>query len=304
MWNQIPPLQSLKLFDAVVRHRSMTRAAADAGVSQSAVSQSIRQLEQFVRAPLLDRSTRPMKLTETGDRLHRTCIETLGRLAHTVEEMRQIDRRDSNALTVSCNLGFATYWLMPRLNYFSAQHPKIAVHVMAAYQGAAGLLGGSDVAIRFGKGQWADGHWRLLFKETLIPICSPGYLQKEGTITNAAALAERRLIDVTTSDPDWLGWGQYFKRIGLERSLVTGNLRFGNYVQAVQAALAGEGIMLGWRSIVGDLLTSRQLTVAFNAPAHLDRGYYFMSTRPDDSPRCSGEFLKWLNRQASATLNF
>ncbi len=82
-------------------------------------------------------------------------------------------------------------------------------------------------------------------------------------------------VCVTTSDPDWLGWTQYFNRKGHDCSPSKGHLRFGNYVQAVQAALAGEGIMLGWRSVVGDLLRSQQLTIAFNAPEHLESGYYF-----------------------------
>ncbi|MEX0305178.1 MAG: LysR substrate-binding domain-containing protein [Leisingera sp.] len=304
MWSQIPPLSSLKLFDTVVRHRNMTRAAKEAGVSQSAVSQSIRQLEDFVQVPLLDRSTRPMKLTEDGERFHRTCIEMLSRIAHSVDEMRLSKRRDNNALTVSCNLGFATYWLMPRLNYFSAENPEIAVHVMAAYQGAAGLHGDSDVAIRFGNGRWRDGDWQLLFRETLIPICSPRYLEKEGRITSAAMLAGRRLIDVETSDPDWLGWDEYFKAIGQERPALTGCLRFGNYVQAVQASLAGEGIMLGWRSVVGDQLKAKQLTVAFNEPAHLSSGYYFKSARHGPIPRCAQSFLGWLGRQADETCSF
>jgi LysR family glycine cleavage system transcriptional activator len=304
MWNHIPPIQSLKLFDAVVRHRGMTRAAAETGVSQSAVSQSIRQLEQFVNAPLLDRSTRPMTLTKAGEQFHRICIETLGRLAHTVEDIRLIDRGDSNALTVSCNLGFATYWLMPRLNYFSVGHPEIAVHVMVAYQGAAGLHDGSDVAIRFGQGHWSDGPWHLLFKETLVPICSPGYLEKEGEISSAALLSQHRLIEVTTSVPDWVGWDQYFKQVNEERSLVRGSLRFGNYVQAVQAALSGEGIMLGWRSVVGDLLKSKSLVIALNKPVHLDSGYYFKSVRPNEDAYCASEFLGWLSRQASETQNF
>jgi len=113
-----------------------------------------------------------------------------------------------------------------------------------------------------------------------------------------------RLIEVTTSDPDWLGWDQYFKQVTEERSLARGILRFGNYVQAVQAALSGEGIMLGWRSVVGDLLKSQSLTIALNKPVHLDSGYYFRSTRPNEGARCASEFMGWLSRQASETWNF
>ena len=304
MWKDIPPISSLKLFDSVVRHRNMTRAAQDAGVSQSAVSQSIRQLEDFVQRPLLDRSTRPMGLTEDGAHFHRICIETLGRLAHTVEEMRQIEVPDNDALTLSCNLGLATYWLMPRLNYFTAEHPEIAVHVMATYQGAAGLQEGSDVTIRFGKGQWPDGIWHPLFSETLAPICAPSYLEREGVITGAEDLAQRRLINVTTSDPEWLGWDHYFDQIGYGRSASLSGLRFGNYVQAVQSALAGEGIMLGWRSVVGDLLASGQLTLAYAQPVPLDSGYFLKVTQAAQGLDCTRIFLSWLKQEAQKTHDF
>ncbi|AZV78005.1 LysR family transcriptional regulator [Parasedimentitalea marina] len=304
MWNRIPPIQSLRLFDTVVRHRSMTRAAAETGISQSAVSQSIRQLEDFVDAPLLDRATRPMTLTPAGAEFHRICIETIGRLAHTVEEMRQTNKDSGNTVTVSCNLGFATYWLMPRLNYFSAEHPEIEVHVMVAYQGAAGLHDGSDVAIRYGHGRWADGLWEPLFKETLIPICSPQYLNNHGPIRDAADLASRRLIHVAVTDADWLGWEQYFKLIGHTSTPITGGLRFGNYVQAVQSALTGEGIMLGWRSVVGDLLATQQLTIAYDTPTHLDSGYFVNQSSSRVGSNSTGKLLDWLGRKATETLDF
>jgi len=282
----------------------MTRAAAETGISQSAVSQSIRQLEEFVEAPLLDRATRPMALTPTGEEFHRICIESLGRLAHSVEEMRQTSKESGNTVTVSCNLGFATYWLMPRLNYFSAEHPEIEVHVMVAYQGAAGLHDGSDVAIRYGQGRWADGPWEPLLKETLIPICSPQYLNNHGPILDVVELANRRLIHVAVTDADWLGWEQYFKLIGHKGTPITGGLRFGNYVQAVQSTLTGEGIMLGWRSVVGDLLATQQLSIAFEAPTHLDSGYFVNQSSSREGSTGTGKFLDWLGRKATETLDF
>mgnify|MGYP001797497836 CR=1 FL=1 len=304
MWNQIPSLQSLKLFDAVVRHHSMTRAAQETGVSQSAVSQMIRQLEEFVDTPLLDRSTRPMALTEAGLEFHRTVIETLGRLATAVEDMRKAGKGETGVVTVSCNLGCATYWLMPRLNYFSAVEPDISVHVMAAYQGAAGLHDGSDIAIRYGDGQWRDGPWEPLLRETIVPVCSPEYLARHGKVGDLDALARRRLIHVAVKDPDWLGWESYFSAVGPRRAKAPGDLRFGNYVQAVQSALTGDGIMLGWRTVVGDLIAANQLTIAYERPVHLENGYYINSSalRADEPQKT--RFLTWLRKEADTTADF
>ncbi|QDG78332.1 LysR substrate-binding domain-containing protein [Labrenzia sp. PHM005] len=304
MWNQIPSLQSLKLFDAVVRHHSMTRAAKEMAISQSAVSQMIRQLEDFVGTSLLDRSTRPMGLTDAGHEFHRTIIETLGRLASTVEDMRKAGNGQDNVVTVSCNLGCATYWLMPRLNYFSAAHPEISVHVMAAYQGAAGLHDGSDIALRYGDGKWPDGPWELLLKETIVPICSPDYLERHGLANNLEDLSSRRLIHVAVQDPEWLGWESYFKALGRRRSREACDLRFGNYVQAVQSALTGDGIMLGWRSVVADHIAAGQLTPACRMPVHLESGYYVNVHHALDDDGGKAQFLAWLKAEASKTPYF
>ena len=273
-------------------------------MSQSAVSQSIRQLEEFVQAPLLDRSSRPMAMTQEGEVLHRTSTEVLGRLAYTVEDLRKTGRSDNDAVTISCNLGFATYWLMPRLNFFSASFPDVAVNVMAAYQGDADFQSGADVAIRYGEGNWGDGDWQLLYNETIVPICSPEYRERTETIATSDILAGRRLIHVAKIDPNWLSWEKYFKYIGCAEPLASGGLRFGNYVQAVQAALMGDGIMLGWRAVVGDLLKAQQLTVAFDHPVALESGFYFSKAQGLNEKPGIHEFIEWLQQQAAETPNF
>ncbi|MCV0426778.1 MAG: hypothetical protein K5905_15050 [Roseibium sp.] len=193
---------------------------------------------------------------------------------------------------------------MPRLNYFSAQRPETPVHVMAAYQGAPDLHDGSDIAIRFGDGNWPGGPWDLLLNETLVPVCSPAYLEKHGAIDNATALCARRLIHVAVKDPDWLGWEDYFDALGQRRAKTASDLRFGNYVQAVQSALTGDCIMLGWRSVVGDLVTSGQLTPALNCPLRLQSGYYFNSQQLRDTDSGKQELVDWLKQQAKQTPEF
>lgn len=304
MWNLIPPLQSLKLFDAVARCRSMTRAATEADISQSAVSQSIRQLEQFVQTTLLDRSSRPMMLTKEGEAFHQTAKEALGQLALAVEDLRNIGSNKNDAVTISCNLGFATYWLMPRLNYFGTSFPDIAVNVMAAFQGAAGIQSGIDLAIRFGDGEWSEGEWEILFRETIVPICSPEYLERFGPIDDPEKLAGHRLIHVASSDPAWLGWEQYLNHVGQDAVKVSAGPRFNNYVQAVQATLKSDGIMLGWRSVVGDLVNSQQLTVALNRPVQLDSGYYLQKSRNRRDQISVKELVGWLKQEAERTSDF
>ena len=241
MWQKIPPLRCLKAFDAVARHNSITRAAAEENVSQSAISQSISQLEDVLRTRLLDRSLRPATLTDQGKAFHRVISEAFGRVALEVDELRAINRGTKNTITISCNLGFATYWLMPRLSEYGLLYPDITLNVMTTYQGAAELRPGVDIAIRFGDGQWPDGVGDLLFKEVLIPTCSQDFLQRNGPIDGPESVARQNLIHVDVSDPSWPDWTTYFENLGVTCPSRSKGSHFSNYVQAVQATLARRG---------------------------------------------------------------
>jgi LysR family glycine cleavage system transcriptional activator len=298
MWHKIPPLRCLKAFDAVARHQSITRAASEENVSQSAISQSISQLERLVGTRLLDRALRPATLTEQGKAFHLTITDTIGRLSSEVDKLQASSRGDKKSITISCNLGFATYWLMPRLGEFSQQYPEVTLNVMTTYQGAADFQPGVDIAIRFGNGGWPEGDGTLLFKEQLVPTCSSGYLARHGAIDSPEELIEHNLINVQTTDPSWLGWQYYFNHFDVLNADRANGSWFSNYVQAVQATVAGEGVMLGWQSVIGDLVSTHQLVAAVDASIELSSGYHALVSRQAKTKMILGDFVEWLQNIA------
>ncbi len=298
MWQKIPPLRCLKAFDAVARYNSITRAASEENVSQSAISQSISQLEGLLQTRLLDRSLRPATMTKQGKAFHRVVSEAFGRVALEVDELKAVHRGTHNAITISCNLGFATYWLMPRLSDYSLLYPNTTLNVMTTYQGAAELPPGVDIAIRFGDGQWPDGIGELLFQEVMIPTCSQDFLQRNGPIDGPESVVRQKLIYVDVTDASWPNWITYFENLGLASPSRSKGTHFSNYVQAVQATLAGEGIMLGWRSVVGDLVSNQQL-VAVDAPVRLSSGFHVLVSRQSKTKRTTIDFVAWLRKIAN-----
>ncbi len=303
MWQKIPPLRCLKAFDSVAHHNSITRAASEENVSQSAISQSISHLEDMLQTRLLDRSLRPATLTEQGKAFHNVISEAFGRVALEVDELRAVNRDKKNAITVSCNLGFATYWLMPRLSEFSLLYPETTLNVMTTYQGAAELRPGVDVVLRYGDGQWPDGVGDLLFEEVLIPTCSQEFLQRNGPLDSPESVARQNLIHVDVSDPSWPGWSTYFENLGVRSPSRAKDSHFSNYVQAVQAALAGEGIMLGWRSVVGDLISSQQLVAAVEATVNLNSGFHVLVSRQSKTKKTTVDFVTWLRKIAGEEMS-
>lgn len=291
-----PPLRLLTVFEAVVRRGGARAAAAELNVSQPAVSQSLKQLETHLGARLLDRSTRPASLTEAGKLLHRATVEGLGRIREAVDEIARLGQSDEQAATVACSVGLATYWLMPRLALFYDRHPHIAVNVRTTQQGAPPLAAGVDLAIRYGDGSWDDGDVRLLFPECVEPVASPALAAR---LRNSPRwFEEAALIHVDVDDETWLSWRACLRRIGQDGG--GRGLRFTNYVQATQAALAGQGVMLGWRSITGDLVKEGRLARVADAAIIPREAFYIVAAARPRSPGASAAVRAWLSAEAEA----
>ena len=272
----LPPLRLLSVFEAVLRGNGVQNAARELNVTQPAISQAIRQLEDHIGAQLFDRSRRPAALTEAGRIMKRTTGEAFTILRDGVAEISKLRDQEDVSVTVACSVGVATYWLMPKLAAFYECFPDISVNVQATSQGAPAIGSGIDLAIRYGNGLWADGIVRELFREEVVPVCHPSVKIRfdKGSLT----LASAPLLHVKSDDTTWLDWDGYLRRTNLPRNTAKGR-QFTNYVQAVQAALQGQGVMLGWRSITHDHVRNG-LLVPVDAPP-LDPGLGFYLIEPE-----------------------
>jgi LysR family glycine cleavage system transcriptional activator len=288
--NRLPPLRLLVILEALSRHRSMRDAAARLNVTQPAVSQAIKALENYIGVRLIERSVRPSRMTEEGELLARAVREGLGRISSTLEDIRAMQLEADHQITVACTLGVATYWLMPRLSGFYDRHPEITVNVQAPASDLPVLSPGVNIALRYGTGSWPEGINRKLFDEIVCPVGSPELVAR--LIAEGVNLDTAPLIHVRNShNQHWAGWEDYLaiKRIARPRS---SGQSFNNYVQAMQAVIDGRGLMLGWRSITERAVQEGTLTEWPNGAHNLDTAYY-ISTGVDPS-KYALLFKKWL----------
>lgn len=293
---RLPPLRLFAVFESVQRHGSLQRAAAELNVSQPAVSQAIKALEAHVGAALLDRRTRPPALTEAGRLLHRAVADGLGRIGDAIEQIRALQRIAPGSVTVACSVGTATYWLMPRLSGFYADHPELSVNVMTTAQGAPPLVPGVDLAIRYGLGAWSDGRVVKLFEESVVPVCHPDLARRMAA--GGLGLTDLPLLHVHAGDDSWLGWHGYLQAIGQPEPRQTGR-SFTNYVQATQAALDGQGILLGWGSNAADLLARGSL-VPLPFPRLQPREAFYLVIPPQRENHPAARALAdWISRPAA-----
>jgi len=212
----------------------------------------------------------------------------MARIARAVDEVAALARHSDSAVTIACTLGTATYWLMPRLTGFYAAHPEVAVNVQTT-TGLPTFQAGVDMVIRYGKGDWDDGESHHLASEWVLPVCSPA---AEHKITEQGGLASAPLLHVDSQEASWLTWPQYFAHTGAARGDATLGRGFSNYVQATQAALAGQGVLLGWRSNAGDLIDSGQLVPLAPTPYYPPEAFYLV-VPPRPASLAARSFQQW-----------
>jgi DNA-binding transcriptional LysR family regulator len=295
--DRLPPPRLLNVFETTQRTGGVKRAAQELNVSLPAVSQALRQLEEHLGTALFDRSTRPAGLTEAGDILLKAVTENRERLLEALSDIQALGAA-SNVVTIACTMGFATYWLMPRLEAFYLSHPDIVVNVQTIPHEVPAIGPGTDIAMRYGDGKWTDGAVRLLFEERVEPVCSARLaerIQNEG-----GSLASAFLIHVDVSDKRWISWPQYFARTGQKANGSAKGLKFSNYVQASQAALSGHGVMLGWRSITGDQVKNGLLVPASLPAFHPTDAYYAVLSHKSRNSGAAGVVVDWLKSVAAA----
>lgn len=296
MRRSLPPLRLLVVFETVLRTGGVRSAAAELNVSQPAISQSLRQLEDYIGAKLLDRASRPAGLTEAGRRLHRATSDGLGRIARTVEDIQRLSASAEASVTVACSFGVATYWLMPRLASLQEHHPKIAVSVKTTPLGVPAISPDVDIAIRYGNGNWTDGEVHLLFPEEIDPVCSPILAERIG---GADGLDSAPLIHVDVEEESWSNWPNYLAAIGRPAGGPRPGLHFTNYVQTTQATLAHQGIMLGWRSVSGDLLAEGSLVKLLRMPV-IPRDAFYLVIAPRRTSHSCEAVVSWLLKATEA----
>jgi LysR family transcriptional regulator, glycine cleavage system transcriptional activator len=292
--SNLPPLRLLSVFETVLRRGSVRDAAGELNVSQPAVSQSLRQLEDHIGTVLLDRTVRPATLTAAGRILQVAALDGLGRISDAIAQIKRLESTDEGAATIACSVGFATYWLMPRLAGFYSSHPDIAVNVQTTHNGAPLMMPGIDIAIRYGDGRWTDGTVTELFDERVVPVCAPALKAKldlDGTSLDRAPL-----LHVNSDDAVWMTWADYLKTSGSKPNTGRGR-QFTNYVQATQAALDGQGVMLGWKSITGAFVKDAKLVEFSGRPIIPEHRYFAVASK-----RAKGAcdlLLAWLRKVAA-----
>jgi LysR family glycine cleavage system transcriptional activator len=261
-YRSLPPLPTLRTFEAVARQQSFTRAADELALTQSAVSHQIGTLEQHLGTRLFSRLNPGIELTAEGRILLEGTRAGLDSIFLATERVR--NRQRVGMLTIASPSAFATWWLVPRLGRFAALHPEIEVRI-AAMEGREPDLqrDGVDVAVvrRPVRTSRRSPNEMPLLRETVFPVCAPSLLK----LGDGSDLGRQTLIEYEPDDeePAEFAWDYWLERLGVAGDPRPRRLRFTRLAAALSAAVDGVGIALGRAPMVDAELAAGRLVRPF-----------------------------------------
>lgn len=298
---KLPPLNALRVFDAVARNSSLSKAASELRVSPSAVSQQITNLEDWMGVRLLDRSSNKTNLNMNGHQFSKLINQTFDKLEKDVSKIREVRNDDEIRLSILPSL--ASRWLIHRLPQFRALHPFYRVMVEATFDQADFNQRELTLAIRSGTGSYPGCHATKLLDEYVSPACSPDYWNKHTValedIGTQALLADHT-FGTESTNLDW--------RIWMDRENVqpTGTLEpsqlFTDSNLTIQAAVNGEGFMLGRSVLINEEIARGTLIEPFSNRQISDWPYFVVYPEKYHPPRTALKLIvNWLCEQADET---
>ncbi len=287
---RLPPLRALLAFDAVGRLGTVTAAAEELGVTQPALSQHIRTLEEALGVRLFERRGGRLSLTTQGRAYHQAIAKAFDRIA---EETAVVSRGEPERVTVASNFGFTHFWLQARLHELEAAFPETRLRVVSADRGDAEEMRSADIAVQFGEFDRLNARERALMPSLVQPVCSPDFAARHGIAgdTDVARLPRLPLLHMDEHDPRWLDWQGWLAAQGLPPPGERPTFIYNNYPLLIGAACAGRGIALGWAGLVDDFLADGRLVACGPVVEQRDCGYV-LSWR-SVSPRAR-EICDWI----------
>ena len=293
MGRRLPPLNSLRAFEAAARLLSFAKAADELGITPSAISHQIRGLEAYLGARLFHRAKRALILTNEGQSYLPALRDAFD--AIHAATARLAAWQAAGPLDVSLLASFAARWLIPRLPRFQALHPEIEVRLSTTVRLVDFRREDVDCAIRHGKGHWPGLSADLLMAEDLFPVCSPRLLDGPKPLKTPHDLANHTRLHVLTRPDDWRIW---LSALGVSEIDADAGPQFESSDLALRAAADGRGIAMASSTLVEGDIKKGALVIPFDVKLSSESAYYFVAPADRrDQPKIAA-FRNWLLAEA------
>ncbi|WP_282610476.1 LysR substrate-binding domain-containing protein [Pelagibius sp. Alg239-R121] len=263
----LPPLTSLLPFEATARLGSITKAGAELGLTQAAISKQIRSLEENLGTRLFERRNRAIHLNEDGRDLERIVSAAFESIGTFSQSLRQT--HTEGEIVLHAQLCEGLYWLMPRLSKFYQQHPNIEVRVSVSTKPITETQERFDLALQTTGRDSGNAKLAFSVSDEVFPICSPKYLGDDSGPHSIGQLTQHRLLHHKIDPQDWIDWDGWLEQLKLDIRVGHNGMVYDSYPMMMQSVLEGHGIALAWRRTTEQLLHSGAVVRPFKEQLQL-----------------------------------
>lgn len=271
MPNNLPPLLALQAFEAAARYENFATAAQELHLSQSAVSHRVRALERHLGYPLFERQPRGLRLTEAAKAylpsLRRAFEEILGSTSAV------FGSRTDTVLTVRAPVSYTALWLSGIVDRFLDAYPHIEIRLTSSIWADKLAAGEADIDLRLGYGRWPGFEAEFLFRDTVVPVCSPQRTDRSGKPGTPEIIAGDPLIHVMGTEDHW---ARFFSMHGVARTSGARDIRVDSSTTAAHIAATSERLALIQKRFADHFVQAGQLSLALDVEVEIEQALYVL----------------------------
>ncbi len=281
----LPPLDYLLAFEAAAEQMSFAGASKQLNISETAISRKVRLLERHFGLAFFTRGHRSIELTRHGREFLARIQPALEMLRDTADDLLKTSQ--NRPVVLAATNSVAALWLTPRLREFRKASTHLNIMLVSSDNDDECLAETVDLTILRGDGDWKGYEARLVFGETVFPVCSPEFLQANPEISDIETLPDAQLIEVSSSHTEWMNWRTWLAQTGSGAQRLGRTTMFNTYPLSIYAAVDGVGVALGWGHLVDQFLEAGTLVRPLgDRHVRTEHGYYLLT--PQNRPAFPG----------------
>lgn len=287
----LPPLNALRAFEATARLQSLTKASQELHVTQGAVSQQVKLLEDYLGASLFTRKSRKLQLTDLARSYLPVLSDAFSKVQISTQEL--FDTAHQPFIQVRCGTSFAQRWLVPKLADFTRQYPQYRLRLQTIIWHDSESIEGVDLEICHGYGDYSGLSVQRILKERWVVVANADYAASIQHASDLDQLMQQVLISTVGYRE---GWNTWFGAQGVEDAMVMSNFEADNTTMAIDMALNGMGVMLGLNTHLQEHIDSGALVQLHPFELEAQCGIYLVLPNQDIKPK-TRDFCRWLFAQ-------
>ncbi len=295
-------LNALRALDATLRHGSFSKAALELCITPAALGQRVRSLELYLGKELFIRSSTGITPTQEAQNVAEQLTQGFGKIADVLEILSPIAAQ--RTLRITLPESFSENWLAPSLSDFQMRNPDVELHLDASNKDVDLSSEAFDLAIRYGTTSGQELEERVLFGDKVLPVCSQAFADQFSLGPHLRSLAGVPLIHISnrTRDPGWLGFEAWGEEFGFDSNHLSHGVRFSRTGSGLQAAIAGQGLVLCGVVEAFNALCSGLLILPFGPELRFQTRYKYriVWTRSRKHSEALNRFIAWMEARAEA----